>query len=437
MEELESAVARHYGMPDLAPTLLQALTAAGLDIERLTPADLAPVDEFHGGGRDATKYAVEKLLLHAGQLVLDVDLPFADAAFDAAVTPHVAMNIKNRARLYGEAARVPKPGALFCIYDVMKGTNDGPAYPVPWAQTPATSHLTTPAQMHALLATAGFEMIETEDRTPFDIAFFRERLAAGAPPRLGTHILMGTTTREKAQRAGGTRGRRPRLRPHDRTAPPGKDLIGSALRRRRRRPGVGRAGERGFERIMGELDKGPAEVSRLIAQIMDDRLARLADRQSLLRADMAPLAQLRAQFVVVDQRAHVVGTLDLPVSLGARAHPQPMRARLRVAGFDRRTVRQEHASRDHGGDPQSSAPRKLPHVGLPVPTDPFPAQCRACRRAESQQFHMGARLARPSPPLHCPRTIDPTGAISGIVGTAGSDPSLQGRMPMATSGRGV
>jgi SAM-dependent methyltransferase len=243
MEELESAVARHYGMPDLAPTLLQALTAAGLDIGRLTPADLAPVDEFHGGGRDATKYAVEKLHLQAGQLVLDVDLPFADAAFDAAVTLNVAMNIKNRARLYGEAARVPKPGALFCIYDVMKGTNDGPAYPVPWAQTPATSHLTTPAQMHALLATAGFEMIETEDRTPFDIAFFRERLAAGAPPRLGTHILMGTTTREKAQRAGGTRGRRPRLRPHDRTdaAREGLDRISAASQAAptRRRPGRG------------------------------------------------------------------------------------------------------------------------------------------------------------------------------------------------------
>ena len=43
-----------------------------------------------------------------------LDMPFGPAAFDAAITLHVAMNIKDRAGLYREIARVLKPGAAFC-----------------------------------------------------------------------------------------------------------------------------------------------------------------------------------------------------------------------------------------------------------------------------------------------------------------------------------
>jgi ubiquinone/menaquinone biosynthesis C-methylase UbiE len=92
-----------------------------------------------------------------------LDMPFEDRAFDAAITIHVAMNIKDRGGLYKEIARVLKPGAVFCIYDVMRGGKDGVRYPVPWAETPATSHLTTPQEMQALLRDAGFAVHEVED----------------------------------------------------------------------------------------------------------------------------------------------------------------------------------------------------------------------------------------------------------------------------------
>jgi hypothetical protein len=81
----------------------------------------------------------------------------------------------------------------------MKGAKEGLQYPVPWAQTPATSHLRAPDETRALLAAAGLEVIESEDRTGFGVAFFRERLAAGKPPPLGTHMLTGPTSREKSQ----------------------------------------------------------------------------------------------------------------------------------------------------------------------------------------------------------------------------------------------
>ena len=161
-------------MADLTDRILKAMAAAGIDTERVAPEQLAPIDEFHIGGRAATIHAVAKMGLTADDHVLDVGcgiggatryiastigcrvtgidltpgyiaaaeelarrtgladrityrvgsalaMPFADGAFDAALTLHVAMNIKDRAGLYREVARVLKPGGVFCVYDVMKG----------------------------------------------------------------------------------------------------------------------------------------------------------------------------------------------------------------------------------------------------------------------------------------------------------------------------
>src|SRR5262245_51812283 len=253
-DNLEDAVAQHYAVADLTQRILKAMAAAGIDADRVRPEQLAPIDEFHIGGRAATIHAVAKMGLKADDEVLDVgcglggasrdiastlgcrvtgiDLtpayiaaaeelarrtgladpvsyrgasalgtPVQDGAFAAAITIHVAMNIADRAGLYKEVARVLKPGATFCIYDVMKGEKDGLMYPVPWAETVATSHLTTPLEMQALLRDAGFEVNEVEDRTAFGVAFFRERLAdsAAGPPPLGLHIVMGARAREKFQ----------------------------------------------------------------------------------------------------------------------------------------------------------------------------------------------------------------------------------------------
>src|SRR5262245_43247174 len=214
-DDLESSVARHYGIADLTDRILKAAAAAGIATDRFAPEQLAPVDEFHIGGRAATVHAVARMDLKPTDHVLDVGcglggatryiaatfgcpvtgidltpqyiataeelarrtgladriayriasalaMPFADGAFDAALTLHVAMNIKDRAGFYREVARVLKPGAAFCVYDVMKGHNDALRFPVPWAESAATSHLTTPQEMQALLAAAGFDVMEVE-----------------------------------------------------------------------------------------------------------------------------------------------------------------------------------------------------------------------------------------------------------------------------------
>jgi MPBQ/MSBQ methyltransferase len=252
-DDLEGAVVRHYGRKDIAGRILEGLETAGVDLGHLRPEDLAPVDEFHIGGRAASEEVLARLALGADQHVLDIGcgiggtarymaqsfgcrvsgidltpeyidaarqlsertglaervefqaasalaMPFEDATFDAAITFHVAMNIKDRPGLYGEAARVLKPQAPFCIYDVMQGETGTVRYPTPWAETAETSHLTTPDEMQELLGQVGFAVQEVEDRTAAGIAFFRQRLAAsaeGPPPPVGLHLLMGPTAREK------------------------------------------------------------------------------------------------------------------------------------------------------------------------------------------------------------------------------------------------
>jgi MPBQ/MSBQ methyltransferase len=249
----EREVASDYGLTDLHKTILNNLTASGLDPERLKHDDLALIDEFHMGGRPATEYILDKMNLTGAEHVLDVgsglggparclaarygcrvtgldltpeyvtiasDLtartglegsvayvvgsalasPFPDAQFDAAINFHVAMNIRERDRLYKEIARVLKPGALFCLYDVMRGANRGLYFPLHWAKAPETSHVISPSETATLLEAAGFVVEYMEQRKAFALAFLHERLdALDDDALLGFHVLLGANARKKIE----------------------------------------------------------------------------------------------------------------------------------------------------------------------------------------------------------------------------------------------
>jgi ubiquinone/menaquinone biosynthesis C-methylase UbiE len=240
-------VERHYTPGDLVAAIREGLQRAGKDVASLTLEDLAPVDEFHVRGREATRELAAQLDLRPGLSVLDVgsgtggasrflaatygcrvigidltaeycraatalaqwvkldalveyrqanalDLPFPDDRFDVAWTQHVAMNIADKARLYAGIRRVVKPGGAFALYDVLKGPGGDVKYPVPWAREPSISFLVTPDALRRLLEQAGFRIESWRDRTAEGRTWFRsvaERLRAGGAPPLGFHLLIG------------------------------------------------------------------------------------------------------------------------------------------------------------------------------------------------------------------------------------------------------
>jgi ubiquinone/menaquinone biosynthesis C-methylase UbiE len=246
-DPIQSRVAQHYARADLERTILDALTAAGKDIDRLGLDDLLPVDEFHTGGRQATVEFARQLGITSDMHLLDIGcgiggpsrffagtfrcrvtgidltmdyvrtaealarrvgladrvcyrqasalaLPFADESFDGAYMMHVGMNIEDKHALFGEIRRVLRPGAVFALYDVMRVGAGDVRFPVHWATTAETSFLAEAAEYREALAAAGFEVIKERDRGDFArqacaAATARTAESNGRPP-LGTHLLM-------------------------------------------------------------------------------------------------------------------------------------------------------------------------------------------------------------------------------------------------------
>jgi len=237
----DASVNDYWGREGLGRTILDALAAAGKNLDALTIDDLAPTDQFHGGGKDATLRLARLAGLEPGMRVLDVGgglggpartlavqfgcrvttidltesyvraaemltarlglgaqvthqvgnalaLPFDDGAFDVVWTQNSGMNIADKARLYAGFYRVLRPGGLLATQEPMAGPVQPIIFPVMWARDAASSFLRPPAEMRALIEAAGvgvraWDDVTAETAGPAD--------AAAIPAHSAQRLIMG------------------------------------------------------------------------------------------------------------------------------------------------------------------------------------------------------------------------------------------------------
>jgi ubiquinone/menaquinone biosynthesis C-methylase UbiE len=254
MTELLDGVRDHYRATGLTERLKAALAALGPDDQRLTPQQLAALDQFHTCGLAATAELGKLVGITAVMKVLDVgagvggparflaatygcrvtgvdlsaefvdgaryltertgqsglvsfetgsalDLPFGDSAFCVALLQHVAMNIADRPQLYREIRRVLKPGGKFATFDVVSNGGE-PHFPLPWARTSATSALLTAAATRDAIEAAGFRTLVFQDDSEPAKAWFAQLRASGPPPLPNLGVVMGPDIAQLAANLG-------------------------------------------------------------------------------------------------------------------------------------------------------------------------------------------------------------------------------------------
>ncbi|HVC12395.1 MAG TPA: class I SAM-dependent methyltransferase [Burkholderiales bacterium] len=242
----EREIAAYYGRGNLLERLSAALAQDGVDPGRPSIETLAPYDQFHTRGLEATREIADLLEIAARDHILDIGsgiggparymahrfgcrvtgidlsaefcavahhltgllglehkirfahgnalaMPFGDASFDGAYSMNVSMNIARKEALYREIRRVLKPGAPLMLSEIARGPGPQVDYPTPWADGPEASFLSTPEETRSGLEDAGFEVLHVRTTVDEALAFgarSRERVARGEKPPHRAVILI-------------------------------------------------------------------------------------------------------------------------------------------------------------------------------------------------------------------------------------------------------
>jgi SAM-dependent methyltransferase len=231
-----------YAVGGVRERIVSALRQAGKDFDALTPGDFVAFEDFHSLGRVGTASLLSVAQATSTDHVLDAgsgiggtarllaaeygcrvtaidltaefcdtarwlnslvnlddrieviegdvtELPLPDADFDLVVSQHVQMNIADKSRLYSEARRVLRRGGRLALWDAAAGTRQPVLFPVPWADIPERSHLTSPDELAAMLQEAGFALEVWNDLTDFAVDAMTPIFDAPADPH-GLQLLV-------------------------------------------------------------------------------------------------------------------------------------------------------------------------------------------------------------------------------------------------------
>jgi ubiquinone/menaquinone biosynthesis C-methylase UbiE len=248
MSDTHSAVADHYARGGLIEAIRAGLSEVGKTERTVTADDLAPVDEFHIGGRTSTEELARSLVLNSSDRVLDIgcglggparfiagrygchvtgidltrdyveagkvlcdwlglsdqvelrqgnalSLPFESQSFDAAYMIHVGMNIADKRALFAETARVLRTDGRLVVFDVMRMADGELPHPLPWATTASSNAIARPSEYRAALQFAGFQITSERDRQAFALEYFQRQRAQSdslRPAGFGLQTLMGS-----------------------------------------------------------------------------------------------------------------------------------------------------------------------------------------------------------------------------------------------------
>ena len=208
----------HWEREDLSTAILAALRDSGKDLNALTLDDLAPLDQFHGGGKGFTLRLANLAGLKPDMHILDVGgglggpartlalefgcrvtvvdltesyvlagrmltslmklddrvtfqvgdalrLSFEDNSFDAVWTQNSGMNIADKESLYAGFHRLIRPKGLLVFQELMSGPNQPPVFPVMWSRDGSNNFLRKPEQMRGMIEASGFRLLQWDDVT--------------------------------------------------------------------------------------------------------------------------------------------------------------------------------------------------------------------------------------------------------------------------------
>jgi SAM-dependent methyltransferase len=254
--DTDPEVSKHYGQGNLLSRLNAALREDGVAPDHPSIEALAPYDQFHGRGLEATLEIAGLMQAGPADHILDIGsglggparyfanlfgcrvtgidltaefcevahhltrllgledrvrfevgnalaMPFADASFNGAYSMNVSMNIADKDAFYREAHRVLKPGAWLVLSELAMGGSGGDLdYPTPWASSARTSFLSTQEETRRGLLEAGFDVIRLHNSVEETLAFgarSRAMVERGEkPPQRATLLIHGKIASQMA-----------------------------------------------------------------------------------------------------------------------------------------------------------------------------------------------------------------------------------------------